>query len=528
MVDKLKDNDKQAKALCSLGDLNLAKEDFDKALSYFERYLRVSRRLDEYETECRAFLKIGDVFKSQGRHQHAQYYYEMAAAVGEKLNDNVDLVNLCRCEVAFALTLSISKDDMERARLVFDELIPFYTKKIQKCDSESIECADELKTALQNCYDGVQIALCKLDQADMALSYAEGYRQQKFEQILKQKLSTDEEEPRNENETSKMPSQEELIKIVNRQKATVLYYSITDAYLLVWVLQPDKGVVKVQVEKAIRESCRKKIRSALEQLQQLHERQSDIDCENRALPSSDRTVQYLQRKNLAKSKEWKSKEMKKDAEREERLKTAKLSPQRQLYDIIIAPIEKSLTGVEQVLIIPDKEISQVPVDLLENEKNVKLNATFKISCVPSIAVLDVLTKQTQHEEREQKAKKSYHEFFPVYLDDHLRVVVPPDQRPLSPIRKQLRAGAADGPGKEHNPSMITFGTNHYDYVPTPRHRQDKAQVILARERAKVGTLITHSSTDTEVSKGEGAVTEFKQDSLQHKSLSLEIRFYQRN
>ncbi|XP_070570925.1 G-protein-signaling modulator 2-like [Ptychodera flava] len=217
MVNKLKDNDKQAKALCSLGDLNLAKEDFDKALSYFERYLRVSRRLDEYETECRAFLKIGDVFKSQGRHQHAQYYYEMAAAVGEKLNDNVDLVNLCRCEGRIALTLSISKDDMEKARLVFDELIPFYTKKIHKCDSESIECVDELKTALQNCYDGVQITLCKLDQADMALSYAEAYRQQKFEQILKQKLSTDEEEPRNENETSKMLSLEELIKIVNRQ-----------------------------------------------------------------------------------------------------------------------------------------------------------------------------------------------------------------------------------------------------------------------------------------------------------------------
>ncbi|XP_070569832.1 uncharacterized protein [Ptychodera flava] len=212
--------------------------------------------------------------------------------------------------------------------------------------------------------------------------------------------------------------------------------------------------------------------------------------------------------------------MKKDAEREERLKTAKLSPQRQLYDIIIAPIEKSLAGVEQVLIIPDKEISQVPVDLLENEKNVKLNATFKISCVPSIAVLDVLTKQTQHEEREQKAKKSYHEFFPVYLDDHLRVVVPPDQRPLSPIRKQLRAAPLMAREKNINPSMITFGTNHYDYEPTPRHRQDKAQVILARERAKVGTLITHSSTDTEVSKGEGAVAEFKQDSLQHKSLVI--------
>ncbi|XP_077986923.1 uncharacterized protein LOC144441240 [Glandiceps talaboti] len=520
MTEKIKDYEGQAKALCNLGEIHLIKEDFDKALSYFQRYLRMSRRLDEFETECRAFLKVGDVFKCQGRPQHAQYYYEMAVSISEKLEDNEDLVNRCRCEVAFALTLSISKDDMEKARLVFEELIPFYCKKIQQYENENIECPEELKTALLNCYDGMQISLCKLEKQDTALEYAEGYRLAKFDEIIKKKLNT-EDEGIKKSEIAKLPSREELCKVVNRQSATVLYYSMTDAYLLIWVLKPSEGVIRVQVEKAIWESCRHKVRRVLEQLQKVKDQKCDLDCENRALPSRNRSVSHLQRKYLAKSKDWKTKEKRKEAGKElEKENKVKLSPQRQLYDIIIAPIEKALIDVTEILVVPDKELTQIPLDILEDEKGVKISKKYKITIMPSLAVLDVLTKENKTTESTEKSVPKSEEFFPIYLDDHLRVVIPPDETPLSPLREQLRKAPMMAREKGSNPSFITFGTNHYDHVPTPKEKQNRAEIILAREKSKVGTLVTHSSTDTEVLRGDGVHTKFHQDSKQHQSLVI--------
>ena len=51
------------------------------------------------------------------------------------------------------------------------------------------------------------------------------------------------------------PSNEsQLVNLVNRQKATVLYFSIADNFLYTWLVVPTKGVIKFhQVELAVTE-----------------------------------------------------------------------------------------------------------------------------------------------------------------------------------------------------------------------------------------------------------------------------------
>nr|XP_002732922.1 PREDICTED: tetratricopeptide repeat protein 28-like [Saccoglossus kowalevskii] len=517
MSQKTKDYDGQAKALCFLGELFQAKEDYDKALSFFEQYLRMSRRLEEFVTECRAFLKVADIFKCQGRYQHAQYYYEMALTLANKLENNEELVNQCRCEVAFAFTMSILKDDMEKSKSMFMDLIPVYSKQIQLYEDENIECPNELTTRLQMCYDGMQIALCKLDQPDAALEYAESFRKRRLQQILKHKLNTaNVEDSEKQRETISLPSRDELCKIVNKQKCTVLYYSITDPCLLIWVLKPGEGVVRAQVEKSIgSDSFRHKVRKALELLQKLDNSKADLDCEKRALPSKNRKVTHLQKKNLAKSTEWKTRENREEVKRQD----TGGRPQKILYDLLVAPIEKMLIDVKDLLIIADKEICQVPMDALQDDNDTHMSEKFNIISVPSLSVQTLIANKTDST-KPDKSNFEYTDFFPVYLDDHLRVVVPPDECPFSPLRTTQRSAPLMAREKSSTPSFIAFGKNYHDCVPTPEDKKDREKLIVAQNKSKLGTLITSASTGIEVVRGEGTAIEYKQDSHQHRSLVI--------
>ncbi len=50
-----------ATALRSLGDLADDRGMCEKALEHLQSYLRISRKLDEFETECKAYLRLGEV-----------------------------------------------------------------------------------------------------------------------------------------------------------------------------------------------------------------------------------------------------------------------------------------------------------------------------------------------------------------------------------------------------------------------------------------------------------------------------------
>ena len=101
------------------------------------------------------------------------------------------------------------------------------------------------------CYQSLQRVLVALGKENEALVIAEKARTRAFVDLLmnkeNRKLSSRLDDWTPSNET-------QLVNLVNRQKATVLYFSIADNFLYTWLVVPTKGVVKFhQVELAVTE-----------------------------------------------------------------------------------------------------------------------------------------------------------------------------------------------------------------------------------------------------------------------------------
>ena len=101
------------------------------------------------------------------------------------------------------------------------------------------------------CYQSLQRVLVALGKENEALVIAEKARTRAFVDLLmnkeNRKLSSRLDDWTPSNET-------QLVNLVNRQKATVLYFSIADNFLYTWLVVPTKGVVKFhQVELALTE-----------------------------------------------------------------------------------------------------------------------------------------------------------------------------------------------------------------------------------------------------------------------------------
>ena len=63
--------------------------------------------------------------------------------------------------------------------------------------------------------------------------------------ILTTKLNIDNRRKRGKTERDSVPtSVSEIVGLVNRQKASVVYYSVAVGHLHVWLLVPTRGIVK--------------------------------------------------------------------------------------------------------------------------------------------------------------------------------------------------------------------------------------------------------------------------------------------
>ena len=98
----------------------------------------------------------------------------------------------------------------------------------------------DLQTA---CYQSLQRILVLLGRTNDALLIAERSRNRAFVDLLQERHNkkTKGAVPKIE---SSPETVEELEKLVNRQKATVLYYSLAAGYLYSWLIMPHRGIVK--------------------------------------------------------------------------------------------------------------------------------------------------------------------------------------------------------------------------------------------------------------------------------------------
>lgn len=107
----------------------------------------------------------------------------------------------------------------------------------------------ELKLRLfdlqSECYEVLQRLLVSMGCECEALVVAERARTRAFVDLLHERnMQAGSSQIKRKWEESIPKSVTEIINLVNRQKASVLYYSLAAGYLHIWLVVPNKGIVK--------------------------------------------------------------------------------------------------------------------------------------------------------------------------------------------------------------------------------------------------------------------------------------------
>eukprot|EP00058_Branchiostoma_floridae_P023966 XP_002609456.1 hypothetical protein BRAFLDRAFT_127019 [Branchiostoma floridae] len=401
LMEKEDNEGAQMMAHLHLAEVLMKTEEFEDARVHLQESLQLSRELDQPELECRTLLKLGDLFSEQGRHQHALYYYEQAQTLVED-EDQPDLHTICQFHVAHMSQFSTSLKELETARRTFEELIPVYEDQARRCDEEEVQLPEDLGRSLQLAYDGMLSSLSKLGNTDQALEYTECHRRQNLLWTLNvrpqipdcSKLFEDPGSLSNLVGRFDPLKIQQLFDIVNVTNKTVLYYSVVNDSLLLWVLQPGKGVARFY-KSSTKENFVEKCRSCIALIRKVEGQSSPCyDIENRSLPRKKAEAYETKKANLRASQS--KKEFRKELEEEVEEGSKKMEPPRmpfkELYNVLIAPVEDLLSALplhSDLVIIPDKDLLQVPFDLLKDFKQRCLCERFQITIVSCLYVLEV-------------------------------------------------------------------------------------------------------------------------------------------
>ncbi|XP_035685485.1 tetratricopeptide repeat protein 28-like isoform X1 [Branchiostoma floridae] len=401
LMEKEDNEGAQMMAHLHLAEVLIKTEEFEDARVHLQESLQLSRELDQPELECRTLLKLGDLFSEQGRHQHALYYYEQAQTLVED-EDQPDLHTICQFHVAHMSQFSTSLKELETARRTFEELIPIYEDQARRCDEEEVQLPEDLGRSLQLAYDGMLSSLSKLGNTDQALEYTECHRRQNLLWTLNvrpqipdcSKLFEDPGSLANLVGRFDPLKIQQLFDIVNVTNKTVLYYSVVNDSLLLWVLQPGKGVARFY-KSSTKENFVEKCRGCIALIRKVEGQSSPCyDIENRSLPRKKAEVYEVKKANLRASQS--KKEFRKELEEEVEESSKKMDPPRmpfkELYNVLIAPVEDLLSALplhSDLVIIPDKDLLQVPFDLLKDFKQRCLCERFQITIVSCLYVLEV-------------------------------------------------------------------------------------------------------------------------------------------
>ena len=197
-----------------------------------------------------------------------------------------------------------------------------------------------------------------------------------------------------------------MLDTVNQQNATVLFYSVLDDKFLLWVIQPGVGITRFYIGKQ-EKNCKfgTKIQNLVNKILKLNDQQTfGYTSENRSLPLKGTDLERLQRSNLALSSKnslvRKVEDEDKSGEKEKFSKTA--SPERELFDLLLAPVYDILAKLEPqspLIVVPDKELHNVPFGMLQDWNSRSISCQFRLTYIPSLAHLNMVTQGHREELR---------------------------------------------------------------------------------------------------------------------------------
>ncbi|XP_022085131.1 tetratricopeptide repeat protein 28-like [Acanthaster planci] len=521
--EKLSYHTMQATALRSLANVH---EDFgntDRALECLQRYLQISRKLDEFATECLAFIAMGELHQAHGNPQHAQHFYEQALHLAERSHET-ELAYASRSKLAQVLLISRAEKDLERARMLAGDSIEYY---IQALKDPKQNKENTLKY-LEQSYKLIQVALKKLTRPYEALEYAETQMRREFlNMVAKNTASLGQGTEAVQDLLSSYATIDEMLKIANKETATVVYLSLCHSCVLSWVFRPGEGCWTGKDDQdAATQDCPRHIQNLISSMRVTkHQADEAYETEYRALPLRDSKIHQLKTMNFAKTKRGASKTTSLDAAEDESSSKTKESPSRKLHKLLLSQVECLLEGCSSVVIVADRELAQVPFDALEDEEGYLFGDRYHLTLLPCLEALKYTHKHSSSDSNQNRAeivtnsqKSPTH---PIYLDHMLRVVIPPKERPHSIVRET----DAEAPKMSQNstrPSYISFDLNSYHFIKSPKDRVSVMEDRFLRGRELSGsTLISRTWSGPDLpSAHEGKIQHYQQQNSQLRALVI--------
>ncbi|CAH1163307.1 unnamed protein product [Phaedon cochleariae] len=242
ITEQLGFNALQCRACGNLGAVYEALGNFDQAVQYQERHLSIASSVNDQLAKTVAYSALGRVHQLLGNRNQAINYLTQGLRIAEAVGRRDEEAKI-RNRLGLALW---ANGDLEGAQCQLEaathllESIRRETKNIQNYKLSLFELQS-------SSYQVLQMVLVSLNRTDEALLIAERSRNRAFVDLLLERQGFPEVKAKTKNlklEEFSMTTMDNLKEIVNRQRASVLYYSIAAGFLYAWLLIPTKGIVK--------------------------------------------------------------------------------------------------------------------------------------------------------------------------------------------------------------------------------------------------------------------------------------------
>ena len=284
-------------------------------------------------------------------------------------------------------------------------------------------------------------------------------------------------------------------------------------------------------------------------------------CENRALPRSDSLLRRKREWNAKLSSKAQRKEQVRELEQaladgkavppvavSEATNTKPRTPEQQLFDMLLAPVYSTLVALPKenpVIFIPDKDLFQCPFGVIRDWTGTALHEMFSISCMPSFYVLErVVNNELDHmrhrSEVELRRQQSRMAGMSNLLNSDTKPRNLPTSKPIPSgavnakcisnphLARSLSfdvladngmASAADENSWQTSPTIDLGCGDGFDVTGRQRHAEK------AMGSHTLTTLVTHTSTNTDVVKSSVTVADFKQVSSPDKCTVIGNPFF---
>ncbi|KAH8041936.1 hypothetical protein HPB51_019677 [Rhipicephalus microplus] len=228
----------QGRAYGNLGMTHEALGNYDKAVSLQEQNLSIAAQLGDKAAKAEAYSSLGRVHHALGHVSQACSYLQQALQACEQLGGGKrEEEARVRHRLGLVLWLQGDLDGAQQQLARAHDLLEALMAAVSLGEHRGADPV--IAEFLADTTQALQRVLVSLGRQDEALLVAERSRTRSFaERALETRRSP-------LAATACVPnSLNLLLEVVNRQKATVLYFSLAAGHLLIWLMVPHKGIVK--------------------------------------------------------------------------------------------------------------------------------------------------------------------------------------------------------------------------------------------------------------------------------------------